>query len=73
MGLCAHGFGYENTKLVELAACERLVSVRYLNDILRLELRDVCLISCCGGRSREIIVVVFEDPLGQLSLAASCH
>ena len=59
-------------KLVELAACERLVGVRYIDDILRLE-GDVCLISCCGGMSREIIVVMFKDPLGQLSLAASCH
>ena len=34
---------------------------------------DVCLINCCGGTSREIIVVEFEDPLGQLSFAASCY
>ena len=45
---------YENTKLVELATCECLVSVRYLHDILRLE-GDGCLISCWGGMSREII------------------
>ena len=72
--LGAYGFSYENTKLVELATHERLFSVSYVDEIIFLQLEgDVCLINCCGGMSREIIVVIFEDPMGQLSLAASCY
>jgi len=49
-----------------------LFGVSYIDDIVWLK-GDVCLINCCGGMSREIIVVIFEDPLGQLSLATSCY
>ena len=60
-GLSAYNsFSYENTTLIELAAREHLISVTYIDDILRLK-GDVCLINCCGGMSREIIVVMFKD------------
>ena len=74
MGLVGYGFSYKNTKLVELAARERLTGVSFFDvgDILRLE-GDICLINCCGGLTRQTVVVVFDDPLGQLSLGAGCY
>ena len=58
MGLVGYGFSYKNTRLVELAARERLTRVScFYGDILRLEV-DVCLIDCCGGLTRQTVVVV---------------